>query len=330
MIKERRPNGFFSKMKDDELVAYAQKYIDDNEITNPGGNKGLQKIDSGLFDALFRRKLARRMKFEADERKWGRYSDDELVEYSQKFIDDNKITHSTGKGGLVEIAGGLYTALIKRSLIRRLKFEADERKWKRYSDDALVAYAQRLIDDNEIAGLSGKGGLTNIDCTLYVILCRRKLVGKLKFEEDKYKWVKYSDDALVAYAQRFIDDNEITNQSGKNGLKEMKSGLYSALYTRKLIEKLTFKDKNQEWISMTDNELVKYAQKYIKDNDIANSSGENGLKEINSGLYGTLYKRKLLNRVFAPIEADQKRQAEDEIEKQLDHAVDAYLSGESQ
>jgi uncharacterized protein YihD (DUF1040 family) len=302
-VKFKADERAWSKYSDDELVEYAQRFIEENEIKS---RSGLQSADNGLYRTLHRRKLIDWVEFKADERAWHRHSDDGLVEYAQKFVDENGIE---SRKGLQRAEGGLYWTLIRRELIDKVDFKGDERAWRRHSDDELVEYAQRFVDGKEIRSRSG---LDRADGGLYSALRKRKLVNEIEFEADERAWSRYSDDELVDYAQRFVEENEIAS---RKGLAKIGGGLYQAMRGRKLIDKVTFKADERAWRFYSDDELVEYAQRYIKESGIQNRKG---LERADIGLYSTLIQRKLIGRVFSSVEQNRDSLGIEEISDAMD------------
>jgi hypothetical protein len=111
-----------------------------------------------------------------------------------------------------------------------VKFNGDSRAWSRYSDEELVEYAQKFVDENKIRN---KQELKLADGGLHYCLRIRKQIGKVRFKEIRRNWKSMNDDEIVAYAQRFIDENEIKNRTR---LARVGGGLYKVLLERKLID----------------------------------------------------------------------------------------------
>ncbi|MBU1681905.1 hypothetical protein KKE38_03730 [Candidatus Micrarchaeota archaeon] len=101
-------------MSDEEIVEVARKFIEKNEITK---RSELKDIDQGLYQILRERKLLDEVGFEAKKRQkriWIDMTDEEVVEFAQKFIEENEIT---GRGELENADRGLYKVLMKRGLL---------------------------------------------------------------------------------------------------------------------------------------------------------------------------------------------------------------------
>jgi len=243
---------------------------------------------------------------------WASMSADELVDYAEKFIGNKGIS---GRGELSKVDSGLYQALLRRKLLSRVGFEKKKRDWASMSNDEIVSHAKRVMKEK---GISGRTELVRAYSGLYTVLRKRKLLDKVGFEEKLRKmrpWASMSDGELVAYARRVMKKDGI---SGRGELAKADNGLYDALRKRKLLDKIGFEEKKRKkraWRRMGDEELVAFTKKTMKENRI---SGRNELQRVDWGLYKALLKRKLLDRVFAPMEKARQRQADDEVIRVLE------------
>lgn len=156
----------WSRYANAELLELARRIIDDNGITS---RSELSKHDRPFYCALVKRKLIGEVGLEI-QRPWSEFSDDELVEYIRRFVGSNDIE---SRVGLKRARKGLYLAVTARGLIGRVRFKADERAWRRYSDDELVAYARRFVGEN---GIGKRSGLWRTDRGLYAVLQSRDLM----------------------------------------------------------------------------------------------------------------------------------------------------------
>ena len=100
------------------------------------------------------------------------------------------------------------------------------------------------------------------------------------------------------------------NLDGRFQLGKKDSKLYKELKKRGLLAKIKPKRERNSWKEMDDEELVRYAQKVMKEQDISRSVQ---LVKSDNALYQALRKRKVLDRVFAPLEQSNRKQALDEI-----------------
>ncbi|MBU0533066.1 hypothetical protein KKB44_06255 [Candidatus Micrarchaeota archaeon] len=238
----------------------------------------------------------------SNNRAWRVMSDDELVKYARKFIEEEGIS---GLWKLSKADSGLYYVLWKRKLLDRIGLEDKKRDWNSMNDEELVEYAKRFMEENEI---SERRELEKTDSGLYGVLKRRRLLDRVGFEDKMQKkrnWKSMSDEELVEYAKRFMEEKEI---NGRKDLWKADSGLYTVLWKRKLLDRVGFEEKRQrqrDWNSMNDDEIVEYAKKFIEENGI---SEREELKKADRGLHQVLKIRKLLDTVFASI--DQSRRKE--------------------
>jgi len=108
-------------------------------------------------------------------------------------------------------------------------------------------------------------------------------------------WAIMSDDELVAFAQEHVEANGIRN---RRGLYKADPGLYKALIGRRnssgkrLIDGIHFNERRKEkrdWASMSDDELVAFAQEHVDGKIIRNRYG---LVKVDRGLYQILQRRK--------------------------------------
>jgi len=285
---DKRGRRDWASLSDDAFVQSAQKFISEKKIKN---RYGLQNADLGMYDALRRRHLLDRLEFKEGNRDWASMSDDEFVQSAQKFIEEKGITHPTGKGGLQTADRRMYDALYRRHLLDRLEFKERKRDLASMSDDALVQSAQKFIEENKI---KSRKGLENADSGMYCTLRKRNLLDRLEFPIDERAWHRYSDDTLVQSAQKSIEEKGITHPAGKGGLENADSGMYGALRRRHLLGRLEFKERKRDWASMSDDEFVQSAQKFIEENKI---KSRKGLENADPGMYKALCERHLRGRL---------------------------------
>jgi hypothetical protein len=227
---QRKPNSFYAKMSDVELVGFAKRLVEARGIR---GRKELEKAYRGLYEGLRRRKLIDEIGLEEKLRDWASMNDEELVGFAKRFIDEKKIT---GRKELEKADKGLYRALRNRGLIERIGLEnsnVEHRKWALMEDGELVGFAKRFIEDKKI---TGRKELEKADLGLYNVLRRRKLVEVVRLENSNIEhrtWTSMTDGELVEVARKFIDERGIT---GRSELEKADRGLYQALRKRKLID----------------------------------------------------------------------------------------------
>jgi hypothetical protein len=103
----------------EELVAHAKRFIVEKEVS---GRKELKKADSGLYEALRKRKLLDEVGLEYKLRDWTGMWKEDLVDYSKTFIAERGIS---GREGLKKADAGLYKALWKRRLLDEVFSDLD-------------------------------------------------------------------------------------------------------------------------------------------------------------------------------------------------------------
>lgn len=113
-------------------------------------------------------------------------SDEELVGYTEWVMGSIGIRT---KMELRKADAGLHTTLSKRGILDCVEFEEDTRKgkdWDSMRDEEIIAYAQRIISEEDIPGRSR---LNRRIHALYMVLWRRKLLDSV-FPESKVKMCK--------------------------------------------------------------------------------------------------------------------------------------------
>ena len=194
--KKQRPRGFFSKMSDDEVVAFAKKVMKEKGMRRRGG---LQKVDGRLYTALRLRKLMDRVGFEDKLRDWVSMSNDEIVSHAKRVMKEKGIS---GRTELARAYSGLYKALGRKKLLDRVGFEKKKRKerpWNRMSDEELVDHAKIVIKEK---GISGRHELEKADNGLYGALRRRKLLDRV-FRTIEWRKQRQADDEVIRALEEF-------------------------------------------------------------------------------------------------------------------------------
>jgi hypothetical protein len=190
--------------------------------------------------------------------------------------------------------------------------------WLAFDNAHIIAFAQKFVEEK---GITNRKGLRAADPKVYFALLNRRLVGKVipeSLHSGRRDWSSISDEELITLAQKFVEENGIRN---RYGLEKADSGLNWVLRKRGLIGKIGFELEKRDWTSLSDDQLVSHAQKFVEEKEIGKRSG---LEKADLGLYIALLRRKppLIDAVFAPLE--QKK--EDELFGQLTEAVDAYTN----
>ncbi len=85
----RKPGRNWVQMNDEELVAFAKKYIQERRIRSKGE---LVLADGGLYQALYGRNLLDKIEFEKGIRNWSYMSDYEFVTYMDHYKWENGIS----------------------------------------------------------------------------------------------------------------------------------------------------------------------------------------------------------------------------------------------
>ena len=206
---------------------------------------------------------------------------------------------------MVSADPGLYSALRSRKLFSEVGLENTLRQWTTMSDEKLVELADNFVEERAIR-TSTK--LHEEDPGLYEALRRRGLLYKIEFEDKRRqrKWARMSYEELVSFAKNFIKQKQITNRTG---LAEADRGLYSALRDRKLLDMVGLENRNKahrDWAAMNDKELTDYAMDVVAKRGIGNRGA---LVKEDGKLYSILWKRQLLDAVFASIELSNEKQA---------------------
>ena len=275
-IQTDRRGRVWREMSDEELVKFAKRFVEEKGIT---GKKELQMADNGLHLALRRRKLLDRVGFEEKSRNWTSKSNDEIVDFTERFMAKRGITK---RGELQKTDPGLYDVLRNRNLLDRIGFAGRRREWGSISDDEIVELARKVMKER---GITKSKELEKTNLSVYHILQRRKLLDRVSFDERKRKWGSMSDDEIVELARTVMKERGITK---KWELKKADPGLYTTLYKRKLTDRVGFENryrKARAWASMSDDELVKFAKKLIEERGI---EGTWGLQKVDAGLYQVL------------------------------------------
>jgi hypothetical protein len=306
--KKRRPRDFFTKMSDDELVEYGRDIVKRNNIMC---TTDLKNADSGLHEALRKRRLVERVIFrrkKAKPKKWNHLNNHLLVIHSQKFIDENDIKN---RYGLAKKANSLYNELRKRRLLKKLFFQEKKihGKWAQLSNDELISFARTFVDKEKI---TGKKQLRKRNGGLYSALWGRKLLNKIGFQNNFVDWASMENNQILIRAKEYIQKNKIT---GRHQLSKRNLSLYAILLRRGLLDRIGLNSKRR-WASLNDEELIQYTRKFIEGKE---ADGKRYLCTKDKGLYSVLLRRKLLDQVLSEIEESKQHQ----LQAGLQQAADA-------
>ncbi|MFH1684721.1 MAG: hypothetical protein ABH983_00285 [Candidatus Micrarchaeota archaeon] len=234
-------------------------------------------------------------------RMWRKLSDEEIIDFARRVLKENGIT---GRKELQDIDQGLYDVLKKRGLLDEVGFERKLRSWNEMTDEEIIEIARRVIEMKQI---SERKALQKADRGLYVILAKRRLLDDVGFERKIRYWEGMSNDEIVEYARKMMKEKEIT---GRHDLEKADPGLYTVLGKRGLRDDVGFERKVRSWNGMSDDDVVEYARKVIKEREIKKRSE---LMALDRGLYSVLLGRKLVDRAFAHIEKQKDDQARDAV-----------------
>jgi len=126
-------------MPDEELLAYAQRFIETNALKSP---KGLLVVARGLYETLANRGLSDRLTFEKKRnmRNWAAMSDEKLMEYAESFIRAKGIA---GRRELDEQDQGLHEVLRRRGLLEILFPATSDQELLAQLATAVDAYAEQ-------------------------------------------------------------------------------------------------------------------------------------------------------------------------------------------
>ena len=195
----------WSKMSDKQITEYARRVVGEKGII---GRTELSKADTGLYQVLRKKQLLDNVGFEERYRSWRDMEDEEIVELARKLMEERGIS---GKKELERSDTGLHSVLRARGLLDEVGFKQkrrNERSWKDMSDEEIVEYARKVIEENKIIS---RRKLRSTDGGLYFILYRRGLLDRAFARIDQQKTDQARDaviDALEAFT--VANDNAIS------------------------------------------------------------------------------------------------------------------------
>ncbi len=234
--EKRRTERSWKDMNDNEVVELARKVMEEKKVT---GREELRKADSGLYSILIRREVHGKIGFEENHRSWKDLSDEEVIEFAKKLMVKKKINNKTG---IKNADSRLYQVLRRRGLLDEIGCEEKRRKdrsWKDMNDEEVIEFAKKLMNEN---GISKKGKLKELDQGIYQVLRERGLLSRVGFEEKQRHWKDMSNEEIVEYARKMMEENGITK---RKELEKADSGLYSILQRRGLFDR-TFASIDQK------------------------------------------------------------------------------------
>lgn len=278
---KRRPGGNWAGMSDEELVLYAKRFLRENEIT---GRNELAKAHRGLYNVLRRRHVLdevgchRKLK---PKRNWASMSDDEVIEYAKRFMEDVGIQKIRE---MQRVDPSLYNVLWRRKLVDAVGFKDRKKNWSGMSEKEVIGHTEKLIAEH---GITSRTELENIESGLYQHLLARGLIDSVGLEIKQRNWAAMSDEEIIDYTKNFMDEQGIRSQTD---LKKVDGGLLFVLRKRGLLGAVGFENQ-LVWASMSDEELIEHAKKFMKRKAVG-KRGE--LQKLEPGMYCALSRRNLL------------------------------------
>jgi hypothetical protein len=170
--------------------------------------------------------------------------------------------------------------------------------WAAMSNAELITYGRKFMRENQI---ETKYGLKKANPRLYRALIKYGQLEKLDFRECQRDWSRLNNRQLIERAQSMIDSEGILT---RKGLGKRDAGLLQALRNRKLLGELRFPTDKRRWSLYSDEELISHAQKLVDESGIRNREE---LRGKDSGLYGALHTRKLLEFVVFEVRKKKRR-----------------------
>lgn len=216
--KTKRPQGFFKKKTDEELIEFTKAVSKEEGIPNISK---LQRKFGGVYNELrarnllddigLRRRGARKTDQEATvneenrakdagargKRDWKGKSDSEVLECARALVREGGITN---RGELYAVDRVLHNVLVERGLMKHLGFRDGwmaRRKWKGKSHDELVEAGIKLAREKN---LPNKKALERADLGLYIKLNRLKLLDRVFSEIGRER-----QDEVLAQLREAVD-----------------------------------------------------------------------------------------------------------------------------
>lgn len=302
---------------DEEILAMVKEFVERNDIKS---KMDLKKADQGMHQILCVRGILEKVGLAGSIRSWASVDNSEIIEIAKELIEERGIE---GRKELGEADMGLYLILLKRGLIDEvgLKVKTRERRnWTEMSDGEIIGVAKRFV---ECEGILGRTALKKADSGLYGVLRSRGLLESVGFPMKRRirKWKRLSDTELIGMAKKFCKKTGITR---KVDLHMSDAGLYDALRKRNLLDSIGLEkvDSIRNWGSMSDDILLGFAWENIFWSGIRSVYGQQGLAMQDSGLFGALKRRKLLEAVFSRFEREIEANGLSEISDALSEFSD--------
>ncbi len=268
----------WSELGKDGLVAFAKREIAANGISS---RRELQEKDSGLYQALVRRKLVD-VAFSGVGRREHRDSVDGVLDALDSFWEHMPPAgRMPEKNGCRETAGSPDDQVAKGER-RRLGLLSG------MNGIELAGYAEWLI---AALGIETRNELACKDAGLYSTLKAKGLLGAIGLPDSLRRWAEMPDDELVSFTKRVIEEKAI---GGKAELEKVDSKLHGALKRRGLLDRLGFARKGPDWRKMGRDEIAEFARRLVKENNI---SGRWELEVRFKNVYAALKRRGMMDEV---------------------------------
>ena len=339
-----RPRGFLSEMSDDEFVAYVKDIAEKRGITT---RRGFRKADSNIIRVLYERGLTERVLGRSLRKK------SERKEFTAAEIRHIKKRYrelvSEGRNNM-EIARGIGNEMGRKAssincriihLIREgeLGKNPNAAVARRFTESEIAYIKKRyreLVSEGrnnmEIArGIADEMGrkVGGIEAKIKKLIREGNLAENpnaavaRRFTESEIAYIKKRYGELVTEGR----NNWQIAREIANSMNRSTNSIFDKI--RRLIKRGEIgKNPNQKemrergfFSEMSDVELIEYAKKIITDNKI---SSRMELDEKDSGLYATLWKRRLIDRVFSEIEPELAQSQHEQLLSDIRECFDAY------
>ncbi len=191
----------WADMDNEEIIELARRVMKEKNISGRGE---LENADPGVYTVLRTRGLLNKVGFEEKVRSWIGMSDEEIIELIRKNILERGIT---GRYELAHADRGLYNISKKRGLLDEIGFAQKRRKgrtWKDMSDDEIVEFARKRMEEK---GITGRNDLDKADSGVYSILKRRKLLDRVFAQLDQKREESARQDVIDALDAFAANDN---------------------------------------------------------------------------------------------------------------------------
>lgn len=245
-----------------------------------------------------------------EQRNWKSMTDKELVAYAKNYIRENEIKN---RSNLAKVDSGLYKVLIYRRILNLvLPIKTQRIKWSSMTDNEIFDFIKKFIKNNNI---KTETALKKKDMRLYSILRKRKLLTVVfpnkRKRQKRRDWFSMSDEELISYAKTYIEENGIRTRSS---LQKVDGGLYLILRKKNLIPGIIPDGrktrKRRNWVSISNEVLIKFANEFIEKNKIRKKSE---LEKLDPALCTVLRKRHLLSNILPSVIRNWSSMSDEEL-----------------